>query len=314
MPSPTTFWAPVHRLLSRKSNLSDAGFPLSAAPSIDYLASGIQDHRLPYNSRGSSINQPGVLGWYGSATTVTVNTVPAVAATANIAALANAVQGTAMVLRAATGAGITVLSPAAPATLFPTGLVLTAGRVIGALPTLVSFGVSASGGFNTSFYNRDTYVGRCISISGVVNGAGGNFLASGYDIYGFPMSQLITVAAGANTVNSTKAFKIITSVVPQFSDAHTYSVGTADIFGFGMYVNLWESTLIRYNGALITASTGFTAGDVTTPATNITGDVRGTYAVQSATDGVKRLSMGATPTLTAIATNPTTGLFGQPQV
>lgn len=313
MPNPTTFWAPVHRLLARTSNLANAGFPLSAAPSIDFLASGIQDHRLPYNSRGSSANQPGVLGWYGGATTVTVNTVPAVAATANIAALANAVSGTPMTLRASTGAGITVLSTSVPAVLFPVGRSVAAGVVIGALPSLVSFGVSASGGFNTSFYNRDTYVGRCISVSGVSGGAGGNFLASGYDIYGYPMSQLITVAAGANTVNSTKAFKIITSVTPQFSDAHTYSVGTADIFGFGMYVNLWESTLIRYNGAMITASTGFTAGDVTAPATTTTGDVRGTYAVQSATDGTKRLSLGATPTLTAIAANPTTGLFGQNQ-
>lgn len=309
----TTFWAPVHRALARKSNLSDLGFPLSAAPSLDFLASGIQDHRLPYNSRGSSANQPGIVGWYGAATTVTVNSVPAAAATANIAALANAANGVAMTLRPATGAGITVLSPAAPATFFPTGLVLSAGVIIGALPSLISFGTQVSGGFNTSFYSRDNNFARCISITGVAGGAGGAFLVSGYDQYGYKMSQLLPVGAGAVTANSTKAFKAITSVVPQFTDAHNYSVGTADIFGFGMYTNFWESTLIRYNGGLIVASTGFTAGDTTTPATT-TGDVRGTYAVQSATDGVKRLSMGATPTITALAVNPTTGLFGQPQV
>lgn len=312
MGATTTFFAPVHRVLARFSNPGAAGFPLNAAPSLDFLANGIQDHRLPYNSRGSSAVQPGVIGWYGTATTNTANQIPAVAAVANIAAAANAVSGTPLALVSATGAGITALSVAAPALQFPTGRLTTAGVAIGSLPSIVSFGTA--GNFTTSFYNRDTYVGRCVSITGVAGGTGGNILVSGYDIYGYPMSELIPATAGATTKNGKKAFKIITSAVPQFSDAHNYSVGTADIFGFGMYVNLWESTLIRYNGALITASTGFTAGDATTPATTTTGDVRGTYAVQSATDGTKRLSMGATPTLTAIAANPTTGLFGQPQV
>lgn len=311
MGASTAFWAPVHRVLARVA-IGGAGFPLNASPSLDYLASGIQDHRLPYNSRGSSPTQPGVVGWYGQATTRTVNYVPSTIATANIAALANAVSGTAMVLRASTGAGITVLSTSAPATFQPTGRILSAGVVIDGLPTLVAFGTA--GNFNTSFYNRSTYVSRAVSITGVSGGAGGAFLVSGYDIYGFPMSQTVTVAAGVNTVNSTKTFKAISSVVPQFSDAHNYSVGTADVFGFGLYINLFEATFVHWNGTFITASTGFTAGDTTSPATAATGDVRGTYAVQSASDGVKRLSLSSAPVLTAIQTNPTTGLFGVAQV
>lgn len=307
----TTFWAPVHRALARVAT-GGLGFPLNAAPSMDFLASGIQDHRLPYNKRGSSATQPGIVGWYGPATTRTVNYVPSALATANIAALANAVSGTPMVLRAATGAGITVLSSTVTATFQPTGLTLTAGRVIDGVPTLVSFGTTGS--FTTSFYNRGTYVGRCISITGVTSGTGGAFLVSGYDIYGYPMTQTVTVGAGVNTVNSTKAFKVITSVVPQFTDAHNYSVGTADIFGFGIYANLFESTFIHWNGSVVTASTGFVAGDVTTPATALTGDVRGTYAVQSASDGVKRLSLAGGPVLTAVQANPTIGLFGVAQV
>lgn len=307
----TTFWAPVHRALARFSNPAALGFPLNAAPSLDFLASGIQDHRLPYNSRGSSATQPGILGWYGTASTTTNNSVPSTIATANIAALANAVSGTAMVLVAATAAGITVLSSTVPATFYPTQFTLTAGRVIDALPSLVLFGTA--GNFTTGFYNRSTYVGRAVSITGVSGGAGGAFLVSGYDIYGYPMSEQITAAAGVGTTNGKKAFKVITSVVPQFSDAHNYSVGTADIFGFGLYINLFESTLLHWNGAFITANTGFVAGDATTPATTTTGDVRGTYAVQSASDGVKRLSLRSTPVLTSIVTNPTIGLFGVAQ-
>lgn len=306
----STIWAPLHRVLARMANPN--GVPLNAAPSLDFLASGVQDHRWPYNKRGSSATQPGVLGWYGAATTVTVNEVPSTIAVNNIAAAANVVTGVAMTLVAATGAGITVLSATVPATFYPAFLTLTAGRCIDALPSLVLFGTA--GNFTTGFYNRGTYVGRCVSITGAASGTGGNILVSGYDIYGYPMSELIAMTAGATTKNSKKAFKVVTSVVPQFTDAHNYSVGTADIFGLGLFENLWEGTIIRWNGAMITASTGFVAGDTTSPATTTTGDVRGTYAVQSASDGVKRLSIGGTAVLTAINANPTTGLFGVPQV
>jgi hypothetical protein len=307
----STIWAPLHRALGRFSNPSTAGFPLNAAPSIDFLGSGIQDHRMAYNQRGSSAAQPGILGWYGGSAIV-ADYVPSAIATANIAALANVVNGTAMTLVSSTGSGATVLSTTAPAFFPLVGLSLPAGIAIDGLPSLAVFG--ANGKFQTGFYNRSTCVGRGVSITGVSGGAGGAFLASGYDVYGYPMSQTITVAAGVNTVNSLKTFKIITSVVPQFTDAHNYSVGTADLFGFGIQATYFGETLINWNSTLITANTGFTTADTTSPATKTTGDVRGTYATQSASDGTKRLIMSVTPSLGPLVTNPTTGLFGQPQV
>jgi hypothetical protein len=307
----STIWAPLHRALGRWSNSSNLGFPPNAAPSLDFLGSGIQDHRMAYNSRGSSATQPGIVGWYGSFPLV-ANYVPSAIATANIAALAHVGSGTAMTLVSSSGSGITVLTTAAPAFFMPTGLSLAAGVVIDGLPSLAVFG--SGGNFQTGFYNRSTYVGRGVSISGVSGGAGGTFTVAGYDIYGYPMTQLVTVAAGANTVNTLKTFKAIASVTPNFTDAHNYSVGTADLFGFGILASFFGDTRIVWNNAEITASTGFTAADTTSPATNATGDVRGTYAVQSASDGTKRLMMQVTPTLGSIASNPTTGLFGQPQV
>ena len=310
MGATTTFWAPVHRALARFSNTSNAGFPLNAAPSLDFLASGIQDHRLPVNSRGSSVTQPGIMGWYGGADPTVIHYVPSAIATANIAALANVTSGTAMTLVSSTGAGITVLSTTAPAFFMPTGTSVGAGVAIDGLPSVHAFG--ANGNFQTGFYSRSTYVGRGVSITGVSSGAGGAFLVSGYDVYGYPMTQTITVGAGVNTVNSTKAFKVITSVVPQFTDAHNYSVGTADIFGFGIAANYFADVSINWNSVAITASTGFTAA-VATTASATTGDVRGTYAVQTASDGTKRLVVSVTPTLSAILSNPTTGLFGVAQ-
>jgi hypothetical protein len=308
----TTFWSPTNRALERSSNPNDLGFPLNAAPSMDFLASGIQDHRFPYNSGGSSAKQPGIVGWYGAADPLTASYVPSAIATANIAALANVASGVAMTLVSTTGAGITVLTTAAPAFFMPSLLTLSAGVVIDGLPSLAVFG--SGGNFQTGFYSRSTYVGRGVSISGVSGGAGGIFIVSGYDIYGYPMTQSVTVAAGANTVNTLKTFKAIASVTPQFTDTHNYSVGTADLYGFGIVSSYFGETWINWNSTAITANTGYTAAVTTVPSTNLLGDVRGTYATQSASDGTKRLVMGTTPAMGALVTNPTTGLFGQPQV
>jgi hypothetical protein len=304
----STIWAPLHRALARSSNTGNTGFPLNAAPSMDFLGNAMQDHRLPYNSRGSSAVQPGIVGWYGSGDIITANYVPSAIATANIAAAAHVASGTAMTLVSSSGAGITVLTTAAPATFWPTGLVQSSGVVIDNLPSLAMFGTG--GNFTTGFYNRSTCVGRAVSISGVAGGAGGAFTVAGLDIYGYPTTQLVTVAAGANTVNTLKTFKAILSVTPNFSDAHNYSVGTADIYGFGLFANVFGDAIINWNNALITSNTGFVTGDQTTPATTATGDVRGTYATQSASDGTKRLVMRIALTLGDILANPTTGLFG----
>jgi hypothetical protein len=308
----STIWSPLHRALGRSSNPSNLGFPPNAAPSFDFLGSGIQDHRLPYNSRGSSTTQPGIVGWYGESLVITAQYVPSAISTNNIAAGAHPASGTAMTLVSSSGAGITVLSTAAPAFFMPTGLSLSAGVVIDGLPTLAVFG--SGGNFQTGFYNRSTCVGRCVSVTGVASGSGGAVTIAGYDVYGYAMSQVVTLGAGANTVNTLKAFKAVTSVTPGFSDTHNISVGTADIFGFGILASFFGDVLVNWNNAVITASNGFLAADTTSPATTATGDVRGTYAVQSASDGTKRLIMRVSPTLGSMVTNPTTGLFGQPQV
>ena len=133
------------------------------------------------------------------------------------------------------------------------------------------------------FFDPAQGITRGVQIAGVGGGAGGTFLVSGWDIYAEPMTDLVTVAAGASTGWTTKAFKYIGSVVPQFSDAHNYTVGTSDVFGFAARSLIWELTTSAFGGVVVPTSAGWTAAVATSPATNLTGDVRGT--LQTSTNG-----------------------------
>ena len=257
----------------------------SAGPSIFAHGVGLLDKRF-YLGPGGQPGAPLLQGWGPGAgnNMLVVDAVPSTIATANIAALANAVSGVAMALVSVTGAGITVgvgINNAA------TGAPVKGLLAIDGAAGLISYGSIAE----VAFYDPAKAIARAVSITGVINGAGGAFKVSGYDIYGFPMTETITAAAGVATTNGKKAFKYIASVVPQFADAHTYSVGTTDIYGFPLYCKLWGYAGVAWNSADLTANTGFVAPDATVPATATTGDPRGTYAAQSASDGTKSLQM-----------------------
>ena len=138
-------------------------------------------------------------------------------------------------------------------------------------------------------WNPQALIARAVSVTGSASSTGGNITISGYDIYGVPMSEVIAAPAGATTVNGKKAFKYISSVVPAFTDAHNYSVGTTDIYGFPMRSDYFGDVAINYASAAITANTGYVAAVTTSPATTTTGDVRGTYALQTAANASNRL-------------------------
>lgn len=147
-------------------------------------------------------------------------------------------------------------------------------------------------------------ISRVVSITSASGAAGGNFLIKGWDEYWQPMSQLVNVSGASTTAYSTKTFKAIQSVTPQFSDAHNYSVGTGDVFGFGFRCDEWEQTDVIWAAATMTASTGFTKADATSPATTSTGDVRGT--IQTGTGGGGS-GIGSTASNGSVSSNALTG-------
>lgn len=136
---------------------------------------------------------------------------------------------------------------------------------------------------------------------------------SGTDFYGQPMTARVTLN-GTTPVNTLKAFKTITQIAVSAVTAGLVSAGTTSILGMPIRVTdrgyldpSWNNTLARDAGTVVVA-------DVTSPATNVTGDVRGTYLPSSAADGVKRLvtsiavpALGSGPQATRI------GAFGVTQ-
>lgn len=168
--------------------------------------------------------------------------------------------------------------------------------------------------FGVTRYTAD--VPRGVTITSGGNDSGITFLITGYDQYGSPMTQRLT-GANAGAATTLKAFMSVVSIVPSGSVATTVTAGTADLFGLPVCVvdagyigNIgWNNTLADNGGTFVVA-------DQTSPATNLTGDVRGTYAqTGAASNGARRLVIEVLLSELNIGTGQTVvGVQGQPQV
>lgn len=201
--------------------------------------------------------------------------VPKTVETANIAALQASTSGTALTLTAGTG----VTAQAAP------------------------------DGSGATVYAFD--VPRCVSLTSAADLATVNYLITGYDTFGRLTTDLLA-GPNVNTVHTLKAFASVLSIVPQATNASTVSAGSADVFGLPWAItdagyivsNKWAGALAQDAGTL-------TVADTTSPATDATGDPRGTYAPSSASNGTNRLVIGAHLTAAQCGSNPTvTALIG----
>lgn len=128
---------------------------------------------------------------------------------------------------------------------------------------------------------------RAIRVTGAASGTAVTFTIVGYDMYNQPQTETFT-GPTTGTVNSAKTYRYIRSITTSGTTTSAFTIGTIDIFGFAARVDAFDQVLIFWNNALITATTGFTAADTTSPATATTGAVRGKYAVQSVADATKR--------------------------
>ena len=117
------------------------------------------------------------------------------------------------------------------------------------------------------------------------------FTVTGYDYYGQPMSETITVAVAGTAVTGKKAFYQITSATIAGS-ATAVVIGTSDVLGLPVRVtNVAYVASVKSNSTLAQDAGTFVAADTATASTS-TGDVRGTYAPATASDGLVRTVMG----------------------
>jgi hypothetical protein len=169
-------------------------------------------------------------------------------------------------------------------------------------------------------WNPQALTARAVSITSGSATAGGNFYVSGYDVYGYPVTEKITAVA-SSTVNGTKAFKYIASVTPQFTDAssggstYQYFVGTTDVFGLPLRSDSFGDIAVNYATSLtavtlLTSASGYVAANTAPAVINTANDVRGTYTNTSAT-GANRLVVRQTVRPYNAAT--AVGLFGVTQ-
>lgn len=232
-----------------------------------------------------------------------INQVPSQLATTNIAAAAAGVVGN-MALVGATGAGITV---GASITNPNTGQLVTGLLAIDGATAIVSFG---SNGFMNAWDSR-SLIARNIRLNSAGADTGGTATVHGFDIYGVPMTEAISLGTGA--VSGKKAFKYVQSIALTGTlSGSNISAGTGDVIGFPIRVDQFAYASIFWNSAIVTATAGFTAPDATT-ASAITGDVRGTWALQTAaSNGTLRLMMEIIVPAYALALGQV-GLFGVTQ-
>ena len=117
------------------------------------------------------------------------------------------------------------------------------------------------------------------------------FTVTGYDYYGQPMSETITVAVAGTAVTGKKAFFQISSATIAGS-ATAVVIGTSDKLGLPVRVfNVAYVASVKSNDTLAQDAGTFVAADTATASTT-TGDVRGTYAPATASDGLVRTVMG----------------------
>ena len=196
-------------------------------------------------------------------------------------------------------------------------LTATSGTVTLALANPTQCAVPFGQPFNVRMWNPMALIGRAVAVTAAASATYATATVSGYDCYGFPLVEAITLSAGSQ-VSGKKAFKYIKSVVLSGGTAdttHAYSVDTTDVFGLPLRSDSFGDILVNSATSLtgvtlITAATSYLPADRTV-ATTTTGDVRGTYAGFTSSTGANKLVIRQSPQ--AFNIGSTAGLFGVTQ-
>lgn len=164
-------------------------------------------------------------------------------------------------------------------------------------------------------WNPQALSARVLAVTTATGGTYATATISGYDIYGYPQVEQITLVA-ASQVAGKKAWKYVKSVVLSGGTAdttHAYSVDTTDVYGLPIRSDTFGDITVNYATSLtavtgITAATSYLPSDRTSPATATTGDTRGTYGAFTSSTGANKLIIRQSPGPYQVGF--TAGLFG----
>lgn len=185
-----------------------------------------------------------------------------------------------------------------PATLDRDGISVSQTR--SGAGNLTITGALATGGIAKLDAGVDSY-GRCVGLYS----AGDLSLISttiyGYDIDGVPLVETIATGPNNSTVSGLKAFSKVTRVYVSATLGTAMEVGTVDKFGLPMCLrDLAHVTRMGWAATLAENAATFAVAVTTSPATAITGDVRGTVIPgSSAANGSRRLCVVFVPDMTS---------------
>ena len=290
-----------------------AGSNPEQGPSLFYQGSGILDPRALFTYQPGQDFGDNTYGFLDGSYML-VDQVPSAISAVNIAASQSPAAG-AITLVSASGAGITV---GASVTRGDTGVVVTGLLAIDVVMAPVTFGSAGS----LKVWDPTKAISRNLRFVSGGNDSGITFTVTGFDVYGFPMTETIT-GANAGTASGKKAFKYISTITHTGSVATTLTIGTGDVFGFGLaadtliYTNIvWNNTFAASTTTPFGTASAFVFADTTSPATATTGDVRGTIFVGTAnpSNGTLRLQIIITPSVSRLTNaNLNVGLFGVTQ-
>lgn len=210
-----------------------------------------------------------------------------------------------------------------------TGGTYTANMVTDLSTTSLTFGSGAT----VTIWNPNNAIARCIAVAGTSGSSqddsNATVTVTGRDIYGFKMSETITMSSLSRTTPAIgrKAFKVVQTVTINNSsqlNSSNINIAFSDKFGFPVRVDtpMWMTAqAVSSNSSsitVITASLGLSWASTAT-ATATTSDVRGTLNATAASvvlGGNLRLQMYCNLNPVNLATITSTnysGIFGVPQ-
>lgn len=122
------------------------------------------------------------------------------------------------------------------------------------------------------------------NITAAINTAVGNItvLVTGYDQYKVPMTELLSIAAAGTAVVGKKAWKYIHSIALTSDGndaAKAINVGFGSLLGLPYKLSAKSDLLSMFFDDALDVPSAVAVAVTTDPATNVTGDTRGTVAV-----------------------------------